>query len=185
MSRRQLALVAAVLLGAAPAAAPALASAAPSASAAAAPAADAPARAAAAPRVKTKAIGSSRTLLGTRTVTAAATTVKVGRKRCAVAAGTPLAALLAAARKAGQSVAVADYGSCSSRAADGGGLYVTKIGPDRRGGQAGWVFAVDGRVATAGAADVTGPFGSGPLRAGQTVVWFWCARAGACGRVPR
>jgi hypothetical protein len=114
----------------------------------------------------------------------AATTVKVGGKRCAVAGSTPLAALLAAARRAGQSVSVADYGSCSRKAADGGGLYVSKIGPDRRGGQAGWVFAVDGRLGTAGAADPTGPFGSGLLRGGQKVVWFWCARASGCGRAP-
>ena len=142
--------------------------------------------AAAGPRVRTKVVGKRRTVFGTRTVGAAATTVKVGRKRCAVPAGTPLAALLAADRAGGPAVRVADYGSCSRRAADAGGLYVTQVGRDRRSGQAGWVYAVDGRVASAGAADPTGPFGSGRLRRGQRVVWFWCSSASRCQRsVPR
>lgn len=136
--------------------------------------------AATAPRVQTKVLGRARTLFRARTVAASATTVAVGRKRCAVAAGTPLAALLAARRAGGPAVRVADYGSCSRRAADGGGLYVTQIGPDRRRGQSGWVYAVDGRVGTAGAADPFGPFGSGALRRGQRVTWYWCRTAGKC-----
>jgi hypothetical protein len=141
---------------------------------------------AAAPRVSAKVIGARGTVFSARTVTASATTVKVGRKRCAVAAGTPLAALLAADRAGGPSVRVADYGSCSSRTADAGGLYVTQVGGDRRRGQSGWVYAVNGRVGSAGAADPTGPFGSGRLRGGQRVVWFWCRQAGSCERsVPR
>lgn len=139
--------------------------------------------AAAAPRVATKVIGKRGTVFGSRTVSAAGTTVKVGRKRCTVPAGTPLAALLAADRAGGPAVKVADYGSCGS-ASNAGGLYVTQVGGDRRGGQAGWVYAVNGRTGTAGAADQSGPFGSGRLRGGQKVVWFWCAKAGAC-KVPR
>lgn len=147
--------------------------------------ASASAVAAAAPRVTAKVVGKRGTVFGARTVTASGTTVKVGRKRCAVPAGTPLAALLAADRAGGPSVKVSDYGSCGS-AANAGGLYVTQVGSDRRGGQSGWVYAVDGRVGSAGAADSSGPFGSGRLRGGQKVVWFWCAQAGACERkVPR
>ncbi|MBB4664743.1 hypothetical protein [Conexibacter arvalis] len=141
--------------------------------------------AAASPRVATKVVGKRGTVFGSRTVTASATTVKVGRKRCAVPAGTPLAALLAADRAGAPAVKVADYGSCGRRAANSGGLYVTQVGSDRRRGQAGWVYAVNGRVGTAGAADPSGPFGSGRLRGGQKVVWFWCARANSCTRVPR
>lgn len=142
--------------------------------------------AAASPRVATKVVGKRGTVFSARTVTASATTVKIGRKRCAVPSGTPLAALLAADRAGGPAVSVSDYGSCSGRAADAGALYVTAVGGDRRGGQSGWVYAVNGRVGSAGAADPSGPFGSGPLRSGQKVVWFWCAKAGACERkVPR
>jgi len=141
--------------------------------------------AAAAPRVATKVVGKRGTVFGARTVTAAGTTVKVGRKRCTVPSGTPLAALIAADRAGGPAVKVSDYGSCGS-AANAGGLYVTQVGRDRRSGQSGWVYAVDGRVGSAGAADPSGPFGSGRLRSGQKVVWFWCAKAGACERkVPR
>jgi hypothetical protein len=191
MIRRSLALAAfaaALLAGAAATVAPAGAAVVPAVGAAAhaaTPARLAAARAAAAPHVTTKIVGKRHhTAFGPRTLTASATTVRVGRKRCAVAAGTPLAALLAARRAGGPTVTLADYGSCSGRAADGGGLYVAAIAGVQRGGPAGWVFAVGGRIGTAGAADPTGPFGSGLLRGGQKVVWFWCAQAGACGRVP-
>jgi hypothetical protein len=137
----------------------------------------APARAAAAPRVALRVVAAGGRTLVRRSVTASATTVAVGRKRCGVASGTPLAALLAAR---GPAVKVADYGSCSRRVSDGGGLYVTQVGGDRRKGQAGWVYSVDGRIGTAGAADPSGPFGSGTLRRGQRVVWFWCKQANAC-----
>lgn len=141
--------------------------------------------AAAAPRVSIKIVGKRGTVFGTRTVTAAGTTVKVGRKRCTVPAATPLAALLAADRAGAPAVTVADYGRCGS-AANAGAIYVTQIGGDRRANLAGWIYAVDGRVGTAGAADPSGPFGSGRLRGGQKVVWFWCAKAGVCERkVPR
>jgi len=142
--------------------------------------------AAAAPRVGVRVVGSGGRTVARTTVAARATTAAVGRKRCAVAGGTPLAALLAVAHRGGPSVKLADYGSCGRRAADGSGLYVTTIAGKRASGQAGWVFAVDGRVGSAGAADPAGPFGSGPLRRGQQVVWFWCKQASACQKsVPR
>lgn len=143
-------------------------------------AAPAVAGAARAPRVHAKLVGSSGTLVKRRTVTAAATTVRVDGKRCAVAAGTPLAALLALRRAGAPPVKLVDYGSCSRRSADGGGLYVTQVGRDRRSGPSGWVYAVNGRVGSAGAADPLGPFGNGLLRRGQRVTWFWCRNAGRC-----
>ncbi|MDO8184710.1 hypothetical protein Q5424_24685 [Conexibacter sp. JD483] len=145
---------------------------------AAASAADA--RAAAAPRVGVRVVGSSGRTLARTTVTASGTTASVGGKRCAVAGGTPLAALLAVAHRGSPSVRLADFGSCGRRAADGSGLYVTTVAGKRAAGQAGWVFAVGGRLGTAGAADPAGPFGSGPLKRGQQVVWFWCKQASAC-----
>ncbi|MDW5598307.1 hypothetical protein VSS74_28370 [Conexibacter stalactiti] len=136
--------------------------------------------AAAAPRVPVRVVGASGSTLARRTVAASATTAGVGRKRCAVAGGTPLAALLAVAHGGGPSVKLADFGSCGRRAADGSGLYVTSIAGKRAAGQAGWVYAVGGRLGSAGAADPSGPFGSGLLKGGQSVVWFWCKRANAC-----
>jgi hypothetical protein len=178
MSRRALIVTSAALLAAgAPAVA---ATVAPASASPARGSVMAGARSASAPRVPTRIVGRHGTVFGTRTVTASGTTVRVGRKRCAVASGTPLAALLAARRAGAPAVKLADYGSCSRRAADGGGLYVTQIGRDRRGGMSGWVYSVNGRIGTAGAADPAGPFGRGPLRGGQHVLWFWCRDASRC-----
>src|SRR5205814_8823538 len=47
--------------------------------------------------------------------------VHLGRRRCVVGAGTPLAALLAS--KVAK-IGLRDYGSCSSRARDAAGLFV-------------------------------------------------------------
>jgi hypothetical protein len=104
-------------------------------------------------------------------VRAGATTVRVGRRRCAVAAATPLAALW---RARPARVALRDYGSCSRRARDAGGLYVAAIGSDRARGRGGWVYKVGNRLATAGAADPSGPFGRGRLRGRPRVAWFYC-----------
>jgi hypothetical protein len=97
--------------------------------------------------------------------------VRVGRKRCAVAGGTALAALL---RDPPGRVRLRDFGSCSRRPRDGGQLFVSAIGPDVNRGNDGWVYKVGRRAATAGAADPTGPFGRGLLRAGQRITWFYC-----------
>jgi hypothetical protein len=107
------------------------------------------------------------------------TTVKVGRRRCAVAGRTPLAALV---RSRPGRIRLRDFGSCSSRPADAAGLLVTGIGPDRNRGQRGWVYKVGHRAATAAAGDPSGPFGRGRLRAGQRVMWFYCVRATDCQR---
>lgn len=101
----------------------------------------------------------------------AATRVTVGGKRCAVGSATPLAVLLNS--RIGP-LSLRDFGACSKRAADAGGLFVARIGPDRNRGSDGWVYKVGNVLATAGAADPSGPFGRGRLRAGARVTWLWC-----------
>lgn len=111
-----------------------------------------------------------------------ATSVRVGkRKRCAIAARTPLAALV---RSKPGKILLSDYGSCSRRGArDAAGLFVKSIRGQRNLGLDGWVYKVGRRLGTAGAADPTGPFGNGRLRAGQRVTWFYCVYAdGSCQR---
>lgn len=117
----------------------------------------------------------------TKHVLAKRTTARVGRRDCAVAAATPLAALLAA--KPGP-IAYHDYGACSRKAADGSGLFVKSIRGERNRRQDGWVYKVGRKLATAGAADPGGPFGAGRLRSGDDVVWFYCRQLtnGSCQR---
>jgi len=97
--------------------------------------------------------------------------VRVGGKRCAVPAGTPLAALVVS--RVGK-LGFRDYGSCSRRARDAGGLFVKSIGRDVNNGVDGWVYKVGRKLGTADAADPSGPFGRGLLKAGAEVVWFYC-----------
>jgi hypothetical protein len=112
-------------------------------------------------------------------VSTAATSVRVGGRRCAVGDGTALAAL---ARSRAGRLRFRDFGACSARPGDAAGLLVTGIGVDRNRGQRGWVYKVGRRAATAGAGDPGGPFGRGRLRRGQRVTWFYCLRAGDCQR---
>jgi hypothetical protein len=105
--------------------------------------------------------------------------VRVRRHRCAVPGRTALATLVRA--RPGH-IRLRDFGSCSRRAGDASGLYVAAIGRERERGRGGWVYKVGRRAAPAGAADPAGPFGSGRLRAGQRVLWFYCLRAGDCQR---
>jgi hypothetical protein len=51
---------------------------------------------------------------------------------------------------------------------------VRKIRKDAAKGLNGWVYKVGNKVATAGAGDPTGPFGSGRLKSGARVTWFYC-----------
>ena len=107
--------------------------------------------------------------------------LRVGGRRCAVGRATPLS-VLAGTRLP---VRLKDYGSCGRSPRDAGALYVTQVGPDRRGGPAGWVYKLGRRAGTTGAADPAGPFGNGrTLRRGARVLWFWCvqARGAACQR---
>jgi len=115
-----------------------------------------------------------------KSVRASATTRRVGRRRCEIGRGTALAAL---SRSRPGRIVLRDYGSCGRRAADAGGIYVRQIRTDRARGQAGWVYKVGRRLATAGAADPAGAFGRGRLRSRQRVTWFYCTlRAGSCQR---
>lgn len=103
-------------------------------------------------------------------VRARGVTVKVGRRRCAAGTGTPLAALV---RSKPGTLRLRDFGSCSRRARDSGQLFVRQIRRDRNRGLDGWVYKVGRKLATAGAADPSGPFGRGRLRTGRTVTWFY------------
>lgn len=112
-------------------------------------------------------------------VSTASTGVRVSGRRCAVGDATALAAL---ARSRPGRLRLRDFGACSSRPRDAAGLLVEGIGADRNRGQRGWVYKVGRRAASTSAADPTGPFGHGRLRAGQRVMWFYCVRAADCQR---
>jgi hypothetical protein len=117
-----------------------------------------------------------------RQVTANAATARVGNRRCAVAAGTAMAALV---RSGVRPLRIRDYGECSRRPVDAAGLYVVSIRDERARRQNGWVYKVGNKVATAGAADPSGAFGRGRLREGQRVTWFYCrmrVRTSSCQR---
>jgi len=111
----------------------------------------------------------------------ASATAKVGRKRCAVASGTPLAALI---RSGIGPLSLKDYGACSKRSGDAGGLFVSRIGANRNTGSDGWVYKAGNVLGTAGAGDPSGPLGRGRLRAGARVTWFWCHVTKADGGCP-
>jgi hypothetical protein len=98
-------------------------------------------------------------------------TAHLGSKRCAVGAGTPLAALIHSKPGA---IKLHDYGSCSKRPADAAGLYVAAIRADRARGPDGWVYKVGTKVAPAGAGDPSGPFGRGRLKPNARITWFYC-----------
>jgi hypothetical protein len=136
--------------------------------------------AATAPRVQVTVVGQTRTLLAPKTVIARARTVRVGRRRCAIAAGTALAGLEAARRAGGPSYRLRDYGTCSRRAGDAASLFVLQIGSERNRGSDGWVYKIARRVPTAGAADPAGR----RLRRGERLTWFYCRmqRRGGCQR---
>jgi hypothetical protein len=106
--------------------------------------------------------------------------VRVGRRRCAAADATALAALV---RSRIGKLELRDFGSCSSRPRDGAGLFVQAIRGERNRGQNGWVYKVGRRAASAGAADPSGAFGRGRLRRGRRLTWFYCRmRAAGCQR---
>jgi hypothetical protein len=90
-------------------------------------------------------------------------------RRCRIRAGLPLGALR------GLGVSWRARGGCES-------LYVFQIGRFRARGQRGWVYKVGTRGGSAAASDPSGPFGSGRIRSGAEVVWFWCRRALRCQR---
>jgi hypothetical protein len=146
-----------------------------------APAAAGPARSAAAePSVQSMIVGSSGAVLSPpATVTAAATSVRVTGRSCAVAAGTPLATLAAVRRAGGPGFALRDYGHCGPSPRNSGELFVDSLAGEANSAQNGWEYKVDGVAGGTGAADPAGPSGNGRLlRSGQRVLWFWCHSVG-------
>ena len=116
----------------------------------------------------------------TRKVAAKQVRVRIGRRRCTAGQGTALAVLV---RSRIGRLGLRDFGSCSTRARDSAGLFVTSIRGERNRVQDGWVYKVGNRGATAGAADPAGAFGRGRLKSGQRVTWFYCRlRDGGCQR---
>ena len=131
-------------------------------------AAAATAAAAKPPTVQMMVVGKTRTLMAARPVALKATSIKIGRRRCSVAAGTALAALVDARLKP----RVTNAAGC-----DPASMFVTKIGPDTNHGIAGWEYKIGHTSPSPSAGDP-----GGRLRAGQQLVWFWCERASACQR---
>jgi hypothetical protein len=125
-------------------------------------------------------VGKARVLREAAPVKLRARSVRVGGRRCAVGKATPLS-VLAGTRLA---LRLRDYGSCGRSPADAGSLYVRKVGPDRATGPRGWVYKVGRRAGTTGAADPSGPFGTGKRLRGGRLLWFWCVqnRANGCQR---
>jgi len=140
---------------------------------------------ASAPVVQSMVVGiGGRILSPARAVAAAAGTVSVSGRRCALAAGTPLAALAALRGVGGPAFALRDYGRCGASPANSGQLFVYSLGAQSNRGQSGWEYKVDGYAGSTGAGDPSGPRGDGRrLRAGDQLLWFWCAAsAGGCQR---
>jgi hypothetical protein len=110
------------------------------------------------------------------TVGTARTHTRASDHRCRVPRATPLAALV---RSEVAKLSVRDFsGSC-----DPASLFVRAIGPDENRGESGWVYKVGNRQGTTGAADPSGPFGSGRLKRRVRVTWFYCVfRVGGCQR---
>lgn len=137
----------------------------------------APARAADAyaPRVQVMVVGRTRLLRPASFVYARSVSLLAAGRRCAVAGGTPLAALEALRRLRGPGYGLRDFGACSSNPADASSLFVTRIAADVNRGRDGWVYKVGRRAGTTGAGEARGPFGTGArLRAGQRLTWFYC-----------
>jgi hypothetical protein len=115
-------------------------------------------------------VGRSQVLGGPRVVGVAATTVVAGGRRCALAAGTPLAALAALDRAGGPAFHVRDFGGCSARSVGASeSLYVDRVGAERARGADGWVYKVGHR-----APDLSAGSPRVRARSGQPVLWFYC-----------
>jgi len=137
------------------------------------------------PSVTSMIVGTGGAILSrAQTVTASATALRMGAKRCAVAAGTPLAVLAAVRRRGGPGFALRDYGRCGSSPVNSGQLFVYSLGGERNRGQSGWEYKVGHVAGSTGAGDPSGPRGDGRrIRPGTHVLWFWCnASAGGCQR---
>lgn len=119
-------------------------------------------------------------LLGARSVTASASSVRVGSRTCSVAAGTPLSVLAGL----GLSFSVRDYGHCGSSPRNSGELFVDELAGERNSGADGWEYKVGQVAGSTGAASTSGALGNGRMiSSGQRVLWFWCqSRGGGCQR---
>jgi hypothetical protein len=113
-------------------------------------------------------VGRARTLLAPRSVRLGAGSVKIGRKRCPVPAGTALAGLLAARIP----IRVTNAAGC-----DPASMFVTRVGSDANRGLGGWEYKVGHVSPSFGAGDP-----GGRLRSGRQLLWFWCVSASACQR---
>lgn len=128
----------------------------------------------AAPKVEMMVVGRSAVLRAPKAVTLERARVKVGRRRCAVAAATPLAVLARTSLK----LSLRDYGACSRRPADAGGLYVRGVAGQRERGRDGWVYKIGHSAPGSGAGDP-----ASRLRGGNELLWFWCRSGkGGCQR---
>ncbi len=140
-------------------------------------------------RVNVMVVGPKGQLAGASLLRARSGTVRAGKKRCKVAANTPLAALVAASRRNKFGFRIKDFGSCSKRmAASSSQLFVNKIGSFSNKGSDGWFFKVNDKAGTTGSADPSGPFGNGRLSSGDRVAWFYCKykkSSGSCQRTLR
>ncbi len=136
------------------------------------------------PPVEFMVVGAGNVILQQPSVsTLPALTVNTAHGPCGVAEGLPLDALAVLSRLRRISMSVQDYGHCTSAPAGSGQLFVTAIDGERNHGLNGWEYKVDGRSGTAGAADPAGPFGDGPLKPYERLVWFWCESfGGGCQR---
>ena len=76
-------------------------------------------------------------------------TARVGKRRCSVAARTPLSVLLGARLD----LRLRDYGACGRDVRDSSGLYVAGIEGLRERGRGGWVYKLGHRAPGTGAAD--------------------------------
>jgi hypothetical protein len=119
-----------------------------------------------------------------RSIGAAAATVRANGRSCGVAGGTPLAALADLRLAGGPAFAIRDYGHCTSSPRASGQLFVYSLDGETNHGQNGWEYKVNSRSGTTGAGDPSGAQGDGRLLApGSQVLWFWCqAFGGGCQR---
>ncbi|GAC1434984.1 MAG: hypothetical protein NVSMB51_03440 [Solirubrobacteraceae bacterium] len=119
-----------------------------------------------APAIKVMVVGRAGEILsGPRVVRARHRSIRLGRRRCAIAPATALSALEALH----SAIGLHDYGHCTSRARDGAGLFVTALAGQANRGRDGWVYKVNGRIPSIGAADP-----SGSLAANSILTWFYC-----------
>ncbi|HUA12751.1 MAG TPA: hypothetical protein VMA83_12215 [Solirubrobacteraceae bacterium] len=139
------------------------------------------------PTIRIMIVGKNgRVILPARSITDAPATLKVEGHRCAVAAGTALAALADLARAhVHLPLGLMAYEPCDTNPASAEGLFVETIDGIHRdaaekGTYNGWAYKVGNRGATAGAGSEKGPFGNGrKLSTGQDVLWFWCVYKGS------